>query len=74
MKGVLRNFAKIRRETTVAESPFDKVASVWPATLIKRVFGKKVTLAQVFSCEFREISKTAFFTEHHWTAASATFG
>ena len=27
-------------------------------------FIKKETLAQVFSCEFCEISKNAFFTEH----------
>ena len=31
----------------------------WPATLLK-----KETLAQVFSCEFCEISKNTFFTEH----------
>ena len=30
-------------------------------------FIKKETLAQVFSCEFCEISKNAFFTEHLWT-------
>ena len=29
-----------------------------------------MTLAQVFSCEFCEISKKTFFTEHHWTTAS----
>ena len=28
------------------------------------------TLAQVFSCEFCEISKNTFFTEHLWTTAS----
>ena len=27
---------------------------------------KKETLAQVFSCEFYEISKSTFFTEHLW--------
>ena len=31
---------------------------------------KKETLAQVFSCEFCEISKNTFFTEHLWTTAS----
>ena len=31
---------------------------------------KKDTLAQVFSCEFYEISKNIFFTEHLWTTAS----
>ena len=37
-----------------------------PATLLK-----KETLAQMFSCEFCEISKNAFFTEHVWATASA---
>ena len=36
-----------------------------PATLLK-----KETLAQVFSCEFWEISKSTFFTKHLWTTAS----
>ena len=31
---------------------------------------KKATLAQVFSCEFCEISKNTFFTEPLWTTAS----
>ena len=35
-------------------------------------FIKKETLAQVFSCEFCEISKNTFFTEHLWAAASKT--
>ena len=30
---------------------------------------KKETLAQVFSCEFCQISKNTFFTEHLWTSA-----
>ena len=33
-------------------------------------FIKKETLAQVFSCEFCEISKNTFLTEHIWTIAS----
>ena len=33
-------------------------------------FIKKETLAQVFFCEFREISKNTFFTEDLWTTAS----
>ena len=31
----------------------------------------KETLAQVFSCEFYEISKNTFFTEILWATASA---
>ena len=33
-------------------------------------FIKKETLTQVFSCEFCDISKNAFSTEHLWTTAS----
>ena len=33
-------------------------------------FIKKEALAQVFSCEFCEISKNTFFTEHLWATAS----
>ena len=33
-------------------------------------FIKKEALAQVFSCEFWEISKNTFFTEHLWATAS----
>ena len=35
-------------------------------------FIKKETLAQVFSCEFCEISKKTFFTEHLWVTASCS--
>ena len=37
-------------------------------------FIKKGTVAQVFSCEFCEISKNAFFTEHLWTTVSVLYG
>ena len=33
-------------------------------------FMKKETLEQVFFCDFCEISKNTFFTEHLWTTAS----
>ena len=33
-------------------------------------FIKKETLAQVFSCEFCEVSKNNVFTEHLWTTLS----
>ena len=33
-------------------------------------FTKKEALAQVFFCEFCEILKNTFFTEHLWTTAS----
>ena len=47
------------------ESLFYKAAGLRPATLLKK------TLAQAFSCEFWEISKNTFFTEHLWATASA---
>ena len=31
---------------------------------------KKETLAQVFSCDFCQISKNTFYTEHSWAIAS----
>ena len=42
------------------------------ATLLKfiNIFIKRETLAQVLSCEFCEISKYNFFTEHLWKTAS----
>ena len=50
----------------MCESPFfNKIAALSPTTLLK-----KETLAQVFSCEYYEISKNTFFTEHLWTTAS----
>ena len=33
------------------------------------LFCKKEALAQVFSCEFCEVSKNTFFAEHLWTTA-----
>ena len=44
---------------------FNKVAGLRTATSLK-----KETLAQVFSCEFCEISKCTFFTEHLSATAS----
>ena len=59
-KGALRNFAKFT-EKHLCQSLFsNKVAGL---------FNKKETLTQVFSCEFCEISKSIFFTEHLWTTA-----
>ena len=33
-------------------------------------FIEKETLAKVFACEFYEICKKSFFTEHLWTTTS----
>ena len=56
-KGVLRNFAKFTGTHLCQSLFFGKIAGLRPATLLN-----KETLAQVFSCEFWEISKNTFFT------------
>ena len=53
-KGVLRNFTKFTGKH-LCQSVF---------------FNKRETLAQVFSCEFCEISKNIVFTEHLQATAS----
>ena len=55
-KGILRNFSKFTGKHLCQSLFFNKVAACH--------FIKKETLAQVFSCEFWEISKNIFFTEH----------
>ena len=56
-KGVLR-------ETPVPQSLYNKVAGLRPAILLKK------TPALVFPCEFYEVSKNNFFTEHLRATAS----
>ena len=63
-KGVPRNFAKFTEKHLCQSLFFNKVAGG------ACNFIKKETLAQVFSCEFCEISKNTFFTEHLWMTAS----
>ena len=55
--GISRN----SQETTCASLFFNNVAGLRPKACN---FIKKETLAQVFSCEFYEISNNTFFTEH----------
>ena len=57
-KGVLRNFAKFTGKHLVQSLFFNKVAGL---SLVKNK-----TLAQVFFCEFCEISNNTFFTEYLW--------
>ena len=64
-RGVLQKrfsqkFYKIHRKTPVPESQRPQVCN----------FIKKETLAQVFSCEFCEISSSTIFTEHPRPTAS----
>ena len=65
-KGVLRNFAKFTGEHLCQSLFFNKVAGG------ACNFIKKETLAQVFSCEFCEISKNTFFHRTPLVAASVT--
>ena len=60
-KGVLRNFAKFTGKHLCQSLYFDKVAGN---------FIKIETLAQVFSCEFCEISKNTFYYRTPPVAAS----
>ena len=55
-RSVLRNFAKFTGKQ-LCQGLFFKI-------VYEKNFFKKNTLAQVFSCEFCEISKNIFFTEH----------
>ena len=52
----------------MAESLFNKIAGLRPATLFKK------RLAQVFSCEFCEISMNTFFYRTPLVAASILYG
>ena len=63
-EGVLRNFAKFTGRHLCQGLFFNKVR---PKTCS---FIKKETLTQLFSREFCQISKKAFFTEHLRTTAS----
>ena len=64
-KGVLE-FSQNSQEKTCTRVIFlNEVAGLQACNFIK-----KETVAQVFSCEFCEIFKNTFFTEHLWTTAS----
>ena len=67
-KGVLRNFAKFTGKHLCQSLFLIKLQASGLQQACN--FIKKKTLAQVFSCEFCEISKNTFFTEHLWTTAS----
>ena len=50
---------------------FLKISQISQENTCARVsFFIKETLAQMFSCEFCEISKNTFFTEHLWMTAA----
>ena len=62
--GVVRNLAKFTGNTCARVSFFDKVAGLRAAILCK-----KKALAQMFSCEFCEISKDTFIHRRLLVAA-----
>ena len=61
-KGVFKNFIKFTGNACARVSFLIKLHAC--------NFIKKETLAQVFSCEFYEISKNTFFTKHLRATAS----
>ena len=64
-EGILRNFAKVTGKNLCQSLFLNNVADLRPATLLK-----KETLAQVFSCDFCEISKNTFYYKIPLVAAS----
>ena len=54
-KGALKNFAKLTGKNLCQILFFNKVAGLWPVTLLR-----KETLAQAFLCETCEILRTPF--------------
>ena len=67
-KDVLRNFTKFSGNHLCQSLFFNKVAGLRPKACN---FVKKETLAQVFPCEFCEISKNTFLHRTPLVAASA---
>ena len=66
-KGVIRNFIKFTGKQLCQSLFSNKVAGLRPKACN---FIKRETLAQVFSCEFCEISKKTFFQRTPIVAAS----
>ena len=66
-KGALKNFVKFAGKHLCQALFLNKVAGL---RLDASNFIKKETLAQVFSCEFCEIFKNTYFTEHLRMTAS----
>ena len=60
-KGVLRNFAKFTGNTCVRVSFFNKVASLRPATLLKKRLWHRC-----FPVNFTKFLRTQFCIEHPW--------
>ena len=65
--GALRDFAEFTGKHERQSPFFNKVAGLRPEACN---FIKKEALAQVFFCEFCEISKNTYLTEHVWATTS----
>ena len=63
VKKVFLKISQNSQENTCASVSFSKVTDLRP---------KLQTLLQEFSCEFCEIYKNTFFTEHLWATASVS--
>ena len=66
-KDVLKNFTKFTEKHPCQSLFFNKIAGLRPEVCN---FIKQETLAQVFFCEFCEIFKNTYFTEHLWVTTS----
>ena len=65
---VLKNFVKFTGKQLCQSLLFNKVAGLRLVTLLKK------RLWQMFSCEFREIFRNTFFTEHlRWLLLNKTY-
>ena len=69
----LRNARSSHRRRSVRKGVLRNFVKFTGKHLCQSPFFKKETLAQVFSCEFCEISKDAFFTEYLLTTASYAY-
>ena len=67
-KKVFLEISQISQENTCVRVSF--LIKLQASGLHASNFVKNETLAHVFSCEFCEISKNTFYTEHLWTTAS----
>ena len=67
-KGVLEKFSNSQEKTCVGVSFLTKLQALGhgPATLVEKRLQRRCQ----FCCEFREIFKNIFFTEHLWAATS----
>ena len=73
-KEYFQNFTSSHRRCSLRKGAFKNFAKVTGKHLrqslfFNKVFIKKETPAQVFSCEYCEIFKNTFFIEHLWTTA-----